>query len=198
MHVYRAVAGVNHESGMADAADIEQLGAIAPLVVIRLARVTLAVRVASLAPAALQALLCQARPRPRSWLRALEEDLVWFAGMTTDFVRRRSPCGGRRFAGNRWRKEGRSLQPPALSRRGRRKDGQPLRPSASLSSSIHAVSAERCPLPGRRWPSMGSRRTAVPLLHGGTPEQPFAPSAYLSFTPATASLRILVRAACAV
>ena len=90
MRVYRAVAGVNHESGMTDAAVIEQLGAIAPLVVIRLARVTLAVRVASRAPAALQALLCQARPCPRSWLRALEEDLVWFAGLGGDDQRLRA------------------------------------------------------------------------------------------------------------
>ena len=66
---------------MTDVAVIEQPGAIAPLVVIRLAGVTLAVRVASRAPVALQALLCQARPCPRSWLRALEEDLVWFAGL---------------------------------------------------------------------------------------------------------------------
>ena len=84
MRVYRAAAGVNYESGLTDAAVIEQLEAIPPLVVLRLARVTLAVRVASLAPAAVQALLCQARPCPRSWLRALEEDLVWFAGLGVD------------------------------------------------------------------------------------------------------------------
>ena len=47
----------------------------------------MAVRVASRAPPALQALLCQARPCPSSWLRALEEDLKWFVTAGGDDTR---------------------------------------------------------------------------------------------------------------
>ena len=79
MRVYRAVAGATHESGLTDADVVGQLAVAPPLVLLRLARVTLAVRVASKAPAAMQTLLCLARPCARSWLRAVSDDLVWFS-----------------------------------------------------------------------------------------------------------------------
>jgi len=87
MRVYRAVAGVTLEMHVTDAEVIRQLAVTPPMVLLRLARVTLAVRVASKAPVELQHLLCLAYPAPHSWLRAVGDDLEWFARVGRDHQR---------------------------------------------------------------------------------------------------------------
>jgi hypothetical protein len=86
MKVYRCVIDRKEDDGyhISDERVIKDLGVMPPLVVLRLARVLLAVRVASRAPPFVSQLLCRAAAAPSSWLRALEVDLEIFGRACAD------------------------------------------------------------------------------------------------------------------
>ena len=79
MKVYRCVHDRTDGHHISDECVLKDLGVMPPLVVLRLARVLLAVRVASRAPPFVSRLLCRAAAAPSSWLCALAADLEIFS-----------------------------------------------------------------------------------------------------------------------